>query len=111
MTNLPEAKLAREAEMCYATVAMVTDYDCWHPGHDAVTVDQVLKVMAVNAENARALVKAVVPRLGPRREFCAKGCHTALDGAILTGPQARDGALVARLAPIVGRALAGRSVP
>src|SRR3984957_19636580 len=60
MTNMPEAKLAREAEICYATVAMVTDYDCWHPGHDAVTVDAILKVLLSNADKARALVKSVV---------------------------------------------------
>jgi 5'-methylthioadenosine phosphorylase len=73
MTNMPEAKLAREAELCYATVAMVTDYDCWHEGHDAVTVDQVVKVLLGNADNARALVKAVLPVVGQNRGLCSAG--------------------------------------
>ena len=81
MTNMPEAKLAREAEMCYASVAMVTDYDCWHPDHDAVTVEQVVKVLLANADRARALVKAIVPRPAAER---AQGCHTALEHAIIT---------------------------
>jgi 5'-methylthioadenosine phosphorylase len=105
MTSMPEAKLAREAEMCYATVAMVTDYDCWHPGHGAVTVDQVIKMLGANAEHARALVKTVIPSLMHRDVPCMKGCHTALDGAIMTAPQARDHNLVTTLSPIVGRAL------
>jgi 5'-methylthioadenosine phosphorylase len=103
MTNMPEAKLAREAEMCYATVAMVTDYDVWHPDHDAVTVDQVIKVLLENADRARALVKAVVPHLAHRTGACDHGCHHALDHAIITAPAARDPAIVAKLAPIVGR--------
>jgi 5'-methylthioadenosine phosphorylase len=78
MTNMPEAKLAREAELCYATVAMVTDYDCWHEGHDAVTVDQVVKVLLGNADNARALVKAVLPVVGQNRGLCSAGCDRAL---------------------------------
>ncbi len=78
MTNMPEAKLAREAELCYATVAMVTDFDCWHPDHDAVTVDAIVDVMLSNADNARALVQAVVPMLGTRRGPCPAGCDRAL---------------------------------
>jgi 5'-methylthioadenosine phosphorylase len=105
MTNMPEANLAREAEMCYATVAMVTDYDCWHPGHDAVTVDKVVAVLGANADKARALVKAVIPELGLRTKTCEQGCHTALDNAILTASAARDHALVTKLYPIVGRTL------
>ena len=105
MTNMPEAKLAREAELCYATVAMVTDYDVWHPQHDAVTVDQVIKVLLANADAARALVKAVAPLLAGRRSECDRGCHRALDHALITAPDARDPAVVAELAPIVGRAL------
>ncbi len=104
MTGMPEAKLAREAEICYATVAMVTDYDCWHPDHDHVTVDAVVKVLLKNADNARALVKNVVPRLkhdGP----CAKGCHHALDNAVMTAPEVRDRDLVARLDAVAGRVL------
>ena len=105
MTNLPEANLAREAEMCYATVAMVTDYDCWHPGHYAVTVDQIVATLGTNAEKARALVKDVIPRLSQRKKACEKGCHTALDTAMITAPAARDPAMIAKLQPIVTRAL------
>ncbi len=105
MTNLPEAKLAREAELCYATVAMVTDFDCWHPDHDAVTVDQVVGTLLGNADRARALVAAVLPRLAERRHVCTQGCHTALDAALITAPGVRDPVLVEQLAPIVGRAL------
>ena len=105
MTNMPEAKLAREAEMCYATVAMVTDFDCWHPAHDAVTVDAVVKVLLANADRARALVKAIAPRLRDRAIPCAKGCHTALDNAIITHPGTRDPVLVEKLSTIAGRVL------
>ncbi len=105
MTNMPEAKLAREAEICYATVAMVTDFDCWHPDHDHVTVDQVIAVLLDNADNARALVKAVVPLLAGRRGACDRGCHHALDSAVITAPEARDPAMVAKLEAVVGRVL------
>src|SRR5215212_9288659 len=97
MTNMPEAKLAREAELCYATVAMVTDFDCWHPDHDAVTVEQVVKVLFANADKARALVRAVVPLLGEPRGPCPAGCDRALDNAIVTAPEMRDPALLAKL--------------
>jgi 5'-methylthioadenosine phosphorylase len=107
MTNMPEAKLAREAEMCYATVAMVTDYDCWHPDHDAVTVEQVIKVLVENADRARALVKAIVPYVGGRSGVCAKGCHTALEHAIITHGDKRDSSLVAKLDAVAGRVLKG----
>src|SRR5579872_6409583 len=93
MTNMPEAKLAREAELCYATVAMVTDYDCWHPDHDHVTVDMILKVLFKNADTAKALVKAVVP-LAARDGECPQGCRHALDNALITAPDARDPALL-----------------
>ncbi len=106
MTNLPEAKLAREAELCYATVAMVTDYDCWHEDHGAVTVDEVIRVLLANAGKARDLVKAVTPTLSGRSHVCDKGCHHALDSAIITAPDARDPAVVKKLQPIIGRALA-----
>jgi 5'-methylthioadenosine phosphorylase len=106
MTNMPEAKLAREAELCYATVAMVTDFDCWHPDHDAVTVDQVVKTLLHNAEVARALVKHTLPALGERVGRCDRGCHTALDNAILTAPAARSAAQLAKLGPLVARLLA-----
>lgn len=105
MTNMPEAKLAREAEMCYATVAMVTDYDCWHPDHDHVTVEQVVRVLLANADRVRALVKGVLPRLSGREAPCSKGCHQALDHAVITQPEARDPATVEKLRPLVGRVL------
>jgi 5'-methylthioadenosine phosphorylase len=107
MTNMPEAKLAREAELCYATVAMVTDFDCWHPDHDHVTVEQVVKVLFSNADKARALVADVVPRLGQRRGACPAGCDRALDNAIITAPEKRDPALVAKLDAVAGRVLQG----
>ncbi len=105
MTNMPEAKLAREAELCYATVAMVTDYDCWHPDHDAVTVDAIIKVLLENADNGRALVKAAVPRLAGRSAACPQGCNTALQTALITAPDARDPDMVARLDAVAGRVL------
>jgi 5'-methylthioadenosine phosphorylase len=105
MTNMPEAKLAREAEMCYATVAMITDYDCWRAGHDAVTVEQVVRVLNSNAEKARALVKAVVPVLGAPRGPCPAGCDRALDNAIITAPEARDPAFLRQLQTVAGRVL------
>ena len=105
MTNMPEAKLAREAEMCYATVAMVTDFDCWHPDHDHVSVDAVIKVLLGNADRARSLVKAVVPKLAGQSGCCPKGCHTALDNAIITHPDARDPAMVEKLSAVAGRVL------
>jgi 5'-methylthioadenosine phosphorylase len=105
MTNMPEAKLAREAEMCYATVAMVTDYDCWHPDHDAVTVEAVVKVLLANADNARSVVKTVVPKLTDRAEPCADGCHTALEHALISHADARDPELLKKLDAVAGRVL------
>ena len=105
MTNMPEAKLAREAEMCYATIAMVTDYDCWHPDHDHVTVDSIIRVLLDNAERGRGLVKRVVPRLAGRAATCAQGCHRALDNAIITAVDARDPAMVEKLSAVAGRVL------
>jgi 5'-methylthioadenosine phosphorylase len=107
MTNMPEAKLAREAELCYATVAMVTDYDCWHEDHDHVTVDQVIRVLLENAEHARALIARVAPKLRDRAESCPAGCHHALDNALITHPDARDPELAARLDAVAGRVLGG----
>jgi 5'-methylthioadenosine phosphorylase len=107
MTNMPEAKLAREAELCYATVAMVTDYDCWHPDHDHVTVEAVVKVLLDNADHARALVRAVVPEIGRRRALCRGGCDRALDNAVITAPHMRDPALAAKLDAVAGRVLGG----
>ena len=105
MTNMPEAKLAREAELCYATVAMVTDYDCWHTGHEAVTVEAVIAVMQANADAARRLVGAAIPRLGAPRGPCPAGCDRALEHAIVTAPGQRDPALLARLDAVAGRVL------
>jgi 5'-methylthioadenosine phosphorylase len=107
MTNMPEAKLAREAEICYATVAMVTDYDCWHPGHDAVTVEMIAGVLAANAVKAKALVGRVVPLLAAHRGPCRQGCRQALDQALITAPERRDPTLVARLDAVAGRVLRG----
>lgn len=105
MTNMPEAKLAREAELCYATVAMVTDYDCWHPNHDDVTVDAIIKVLLANADNARSLVKKLAPRLHNDDSAADCGCRSALEHAIITAPEARDPELLRRLDAVAGRLL------
>ena len=105
MTNMPEAKLAREAEICYATVAMVTDYDCWHPDHDHVQVADIIRVLTENADQARALVKAVARDLRDRPAVCPAGCDHALDTAIITTPEARDPAIAAMLDAVAGRVL------
>ncbi|MDE1883707.1 MAG: S-methyl-5'-thioadenosine phosphorylase [Rhodospirillales bacterium] len=105
MTNMPEAKLAREAEIDYATVAMVTDYDCWHEGHDAVTVDQVVKVLLDNADKARALVKDVLPRLAAPRPVCPHGCDMSLSHALITKKELRDPDMVRKLGAVAGRVL------
>ena len=105
MTNMPEAKLAREAELCYATVAMVTDYDCWHPNHDDVTVDAIVKVLLANADKARALVKAVAPLAIDDHAAGQCGCRTALQYALITAPEARDPELTKKLDAVAGRVL------
>lgn len=105
MTNMPEAKLAREAEMCYASVAMVTDFDCWHPNHDAVTVDAIVKVLLANAQNARSLVKTVAPLLKQDATSYRCACRSALEHAIITSPDARDPSLAAKLDVVAGRLL------
>jgi 5'-methylthioadenosine phosphorylase len=107
MTNMPEARLAREAEICYASVAMVTDYDCWHAEHGAVQVSSVIEVMQRNAANSRALVANAAGALAQRESPCPAGCDRALDSAILTAPEARDPALVEKLSAIAGRVLHG----
>ncbi|MGQ0565183.1 MAG: S-methyl-5'-thioadenosine phosphorylase [Gemmobacter sp.] len=104
MTGMPEAKLAREAELCYACVAMVTDYDCWHPGHGAVDVAQVIAVLGANAGVARTLVARLPGVLGARAS-CPCGCDRALDHAVMTAPDRRDAGLVARLDAVAGRVL------
>jgi len=105
MTNMPEAKLAREAELCYASVAMVTDFDCWHPAHDAVTVQDIIRVLNSNAEKAKALVARLAGDFPRDHEPCPIGSDRALDGALITAPAARDPALLARLDAVAGRAL------
>jgi 5'-methylthioadenosine phosphorylase len=105
MTNMPEAKLAREAELCYATIAMVTDFDCWHPDHDHVRVEDVVKVLVANSDRARTLVAGVIPVLGAHTGTCSFGCDRALDNAVLTAEAARDPALCAKLDAVAGRIL------
>jgi 5'-methylthioadenosine phosphorylase len=105
MTNQPEARLAREAELCYASLAMVTDYDCWHPDHDAVTVDAVVRVLLANAEHARTLVRSLAGAVTADAKAPACTCRRALDHALITAPGARDAAMVERLRPIAGRLL------
>jgi 5'-methylthioadenosine phosphorylase len=105
MTNMPEAKLAREAELCYATVAMVTDFDCWHPTHDAVTVADIIKVLLENAERAKALVAQLARDFPREHEPCPIGSDRALDTALITAPEARDPALIAKLDAVAGRVL------
>ena len=105
MTNMPEAKLAREAEICYAAVAMVTDYDCWHPKHDDVTVEAIIKVLTQNADRARTLIRHVVPRLHTDAGAAACACRSVLDHALITAPEARDPKLTRRLSAVAGRVL------
>jgi 5'-methylthioadenosine phosphorylase len=105
MTAMPEAKLAREAELPYALVAMVTDYDCWHEDHEHVTVEQVIRVLTANAENARRLVQRVAPRLGPERAPSPLGIEHVLDTALITTPEKRDPKLFNKLDAVAGRVL------
>jgi 5'-methylthioadenosine phosphorylase len=109
MTNMPEAKLAREAELCYASIAMVTDYDCWHPDHGHVQVSDIIRVLTENAGKARAVVKALAREMGPEGHPCSQGCDTVLDTALITAPDARDPELLARLDAVAGRILKGDS--
>ena len=105
MTNMPEAKLAREAEICYASVAMVTDFDCWHPVHDAVTVQDIIRVLNSNAEKARALVARFARDFPREHEPCPIGSDRALDTALITAPEARDLKLLRKLDAVAGRVL------
>ena len=105
MTNMPEAKLAREAELCYASVAMVTDYDCWHPHEDDVAVADIVAVLTDNAGRGRALVSALAAHLKDRSAPCPEGCDRVLDTALITPPEARDPELLARLDAVAGRVL------
>lgn len=105
MTNMPEAKLAREAELCYATVAMVTDYDCWHPDHDHVTVEQIIRVLLANADSARALVGQAASLVIDDAKGCKCACRSALEYALITAPDARDAAMIEKLSAVAGRVL------
>jgi 5'-methylthioadenosine phosphorylase len=105
MTNLPEAKLAREAELSYATVAMVTDFDCWHPDHDAVTVQDIISVLTANADKAKALVARLAADFPREHEPCPNGSDRALDNALITAPEARDKKLLKKLDAVAGRVL------
>jgi 5'-methylthioadenosine phosphorylase len=105
MTNMPEAKLAREAEICYASVAMVTDYDCWHPHHEAVTVQDIIRVLNSNADRAKALVARLARDFPREHEPCPIGSDRALDNALITAPEARDPALLKKLDAVAGRLL------
>jgi len=105
MTNMPEAKLAREAEICYATVAMVTDFDCWHPDHDAVTVQDIIRVLTTNADKAKGLVARLAQDFPREHEPCPIGSDRALDTALITTPEARDPHLLRKLDAVAGRVL------
>ncbi len=105
MTNMPEAKLAREAEICYASIAMVTDYDSWHPDHGAVDVSDVIKTLQGNGTKAQDLVSRLPAFLGPDRAPCPHGCDRALEYALMTAPDQRDPALISKLDAVAGRVL------
>jgi 5'-methylthioadenosine phosphorylase len=105
MTNMPEAKLAREAEICYATVAMVTDFDCWHPDHDAVTVQDIIRMLKANVDKAKGLVARFARDFPREHEPCPVGSDRALDTALLTAPEARDPELLKKLDAVAGRVL------
>ena len=105
MTNMPEAKLAREAELDYASVAMITDYDSWHPDHGAVDINQILATLQGNGTKARDLVARLPALLGAARNDCPHYCDKALEYAIITAPDKRDAALVAKLDAVAGRVL------
>lgn len=105
MTNMPEAKLAREAELCYATVAMVTDYDSWRPKSGEVDVTEIMKVLAANTAHAAKMIANVAPMLAGAHSPCEHGCNNALEYALITAPEVRDPALVAKLDAVAGRVL------
>jgi len=111
MTNMPEAKLAREAEICYATVAMVTDFDCWHPGHDAVTVQDIIRVLGSNADKAKALVARLAREFPRDHEPCPVGSDRALDNALITAPDARDPELLKKLDAVASRIMRDWKLP
>ncbi|MDP3498445.1 MAG: S-methyl-5'-thioadenosine phosphorylase [Candidatus Nitrotoga sp.] len=108
MTNMPEAKLAREAELCYATVAMVTDYDCWHPDHEHVTVGQIIKMLTENADKAKTLVTHLVSKVRTDALADVCSCRSALEFALITAPEVRDAAMIEKLDAVAGRVLKGK---
>ena len=103
MTNMPEAKLAREAEICYASLSMVTDFDCWHPDHDKVEVSDIIRVLTQNSSNAQSLIKELTTNIPKERELCEYGCNTALDNAIITPSEHRNEILKTKLDAILRR--------
>ncbi len=105
MTNMPEAKLAREAELCYAAVAMVTDYDCWHPHHEAVSASAIMQVLSENVGQSRELLNSVVPALSRHNGQCSSKCDRALSSALVTAPEARSAEMLRWLSVIAGRAM------
>ncbi|GAA4222957.1 5'-methylthioadenosine phosphorylase [Sagittula marina] len=105
MTNMPEAKLAREAELCYASIAMVTDYDSWHPDHGAVDINEIIKVLTGNADKGREMIRRLPALLGSDRAPCPHHCDRALEYALMTAPDKRDPALLAKLDAVAGRVL------
>ena len=105
MTGMPEAKLAREAELCYASVAMVTDFDCWHPDHGAVDVSLVIQTLTANSSSAKSMIGQLAALLSPDRNPCPHGCDRALDFALMTAPDKRDPTLISRLDAVAGRVL------
>jgi 5'-methylthioadenosine phosphorylase len=107
MTNMPEAKLAREAEICYASVAMVTDYDCWHDAHQDVDIADIIRVMTANSQKAQRLIARLATDLPRQHEACPNGSDRCLDTAIITAPAVRDPALLSKLDAVAGRVLGG----
>jgi 5'-methylthioadenosine phosphorylase len=105
MTNLPEARLAREAELCYASIAMVTDFDCWHPDHDSVSVSAIIQVLLANAKQAREVVAELAPAIAHDAQAAACSCRHALDHALITALDKRDAAMLERLRGVAGRVL------
>lgn len=105
MTNMPEAKLAREAELCYTSIAMITDYDSWHPDHGEVDVTEIIKILTENSTKAKGLIANLTDGLRSERSQCTQGCDTALNFAIMTAPEARDPVLIAKLDAVAGRVL------
>ena len=105
MTNMPEAKLAREAEICYASVAMVTDYDCWHEAHDDIDIKVLLKTLHDNVDKAKRLIGRVAQDMPREHTPCPIGSDKALDVAIITAPEARDPELLSKLDAVAGRLL------